>query len=67
MLRFRDRPRSAYERLSAWSRAMLAVSVTVWIGNWVAVAVEPSHATLYLLVITAFALSAARPVPRGPV
>lgn len=65
MLRCRQQPPTVHERLSAWTRAVLAVSVTAWIGKWVAVVVEPSHASLYLFLIAAFVLSASRPLPRG--
>jgi len=53
---------TTFTRLTTWSRAVLAVVVTVWIGKWVAVTLEPSHSALYLALVVAFVLSTARPV-----
>jgi len=55
---------TTHTRRITWSRAVLAVVVTLWVGKWIAVTLEPSHSALYLAVVVAFLLSTARPVRR---
>jgi len=62
MLRAQQQHPTTHTRRTTWSRAVLAVVVTVWIGKWIAVTIEPSHSALYLALVVAFVLSTARPV-----
>ncbi len=44
-------------RTSQWSRVALALAVTLWLGKWAAVQVEPGHGPFFLLIVAGFLVS----------
>ena len=44
-------------RVSGWSSGLAALAVTLLIGKWTAIHIEPNHAGLYLLVVGGFLVS----------
>lgn len=43
--------------LSQWSGTAIVVAMTLWLANWTAVEVAPSHGRFFLLVVAGFLIS----------